>query len=326
MDPADFIEANAELIIKDWGHFSPPARQFGGRRPDEGPLRTVKEILIEVIADLRKDESPAASALGANRERPRAASRLSGQAKSFAEARRKKRYTLDERAPGYRLLRAGIVRQWTDGMSDADRDALQQPFRLDQSFDRALSKSFKHHSVGLARKRDLFEGILAHDLHSSLQAMTMSASYQLQIQDLSHLCIKAVLRIQVSGTRMSLLEQRLLDLTRTRLGDVLPISTGQMSIKDVCQQAIDEVEAFGPDREVTLASTGDILTDTGQRAAAAGPREPANRGHNHALRRANCRHPDHGFERSRAELGRWPSVLAGVRLIRWTSPTWATRI
>ncbi|SFU23978.1 sensor histidine kinase [Paraburkholderia aspalathi] len=228
MHLADFIEANIEPIMNDWAGFA--------RRPGvmdhsytEADLRdSAREILAGIVADMRAPLEAGDQSAKSKGERPLQAPGIRDQARSHAENRRLKGYALDE-----------LV-------------------RFNESVDQALTESVRRYSDGLTRTRDLFEGILAHDLRSPLQAMVMSAGYLLEVADLPDRCVKAVARIQASCARMQLPIHHLLDFTRTRLGDALPAEPRPASMKVICERAIDEISAFNPERTIRTTFRGNL--------------------------------------------------------------------
>jgi len=50
-----------------------------------------------------------------------------------------------------RALRSSIVRRWTDEMDGADRGALAELVRFNESVDQALTESVRHYSEVLSR-------------------------------------------------------------------------------------------------------------------------------------------------------------------------------
>jgi signal transduction histidine kinase len=66
----------------------------------------------------------------------------------------------------------------------------------------------------------------------------------------------AILRGSKSLRRMI---DDLLDVTRTRLGETLPVAPRPTNLADVCEQVVAEKEAHHPDHAVTLEATGDLV-------------------------------------------------------------------
>ena len=105
-----------------------------------------------------------------------------------------------------------------------------------------------------ARLRDLFLGMLGHDLRSPLSAIAGCAQLLLRrdVQDPAQR--RVLLRILGSVERMDRLIGDILDFARTRLGGGIPIVCTLVNLVDLCLTAVGEVELAHPGR-VRFAST-----------------------------------------------------------------------
>lgn len=93
-----------------------------------------------------------------------------------------------------------------------------------------------------AEFREMFMGILGHDLRTPLAAI-MLATGLMRRQQLDPVTEKQVARILRSGGRMNRMIGQLLDLTRARLGGGLPLDEKPTDLREVCQRAVEEFEA-----------------------------------------------------------------------------------
>src|SRR4029079_4089404 len=103
-----------------------------------------------------------------------------------------------------------------------DREA--QLSRLNEAIDQALHESVLRYSDEVSRARELFLGVVGHDLRTPLGAILLSAQHLLLSDGLSGEHTKAIAAIQRSGNRIQKMLSDLLDVTRTRLGGGLPIA------------------------------------------------------------------------------------------------------
>jgi signal transduction histidine kinase len=119
----------------------------------------------------------------------------------------------------------------------------------------------------VAEFRELFIGILGHDLRNPVSSIAMAASLALERGHLDEQDRTAVERIIRTGYRMSRMIHQLLDLTRARLGGSFPLERKPTDLREVCRAVVDEfaapirIEAEGdlsgtwdPDRLVELLS------------------------------------------------------------------------
>ncbi|WP_245278310.1 response regulator [Methylosinus sp. PW1] len=105
------------------------------------------------------------------------------------------------------------------------------------------------------RTREMFVGILGHDLRNPLQSILTSAERSLsnaQDDDLR----KALQLIRQSGDRMTRMIEQILDLTRIRMGGGLAIRPAAANFRRIVEQIADEFSGRG--RTLRLAFDGDM--------------------------------------------------------------------
>ena len=119
----------------------------------------------------------------------------------------------------------------------------------------------------VAEFRELFIGVLGHDLRNPLSTIAMAAGLVLRHGHLDERDKSAIERIVRGGERMSRMIHQLLDLTRARLGGGFPLEPKPTDLRDVCRTIVDEFAApilmdvqgdvtgtWDPDRLVELLS------------------------------------------------------------------------
>jgi PAS domain S-box-containing protein len=100
-------------------------------------------------------------------------------------------------------------------------------------------------------------GIVSHDLRNPLNAMLVGAQLLLRSGDLDPRQARTASRILTAGERAVRLVGDLLDLTRARLGEGLPIvPTEGVEFDEVVGRVIDEARLAHPDRAIRFASGG----------------------------------------------------------------------
>ncbi|AZG07113.1 sensor histidine kinase [Pigmentiphaga sp. H8] len=245
---ADFIDANLDLLLSDWRNF---ARQLDLRRSavSEHALQTsARSLLRQLAADLRAGSDGSAPG-----ERPAGAIR---QAHVHARNRLRAGFTLTEMVSEFCALRANILERWVRETGEMGAEACDDLVRFNQALDQALRESISRYSAGLERARDLFVGILAHDLRTPLGAIAMSAQALMLADELPDRCREAATRIGHSGSRMQRMIDDLLDFTRTRLGSPLPLALSRSDLEDICARALDEIRAVHPEQTFVLECQG----------------------------------------------------------------------
>jgi PAS domain S-box-containing protein len=105
--------------------------------------------------------------------------------------------------------------------------------------------------------RDQFVGIVGHDLRNPLTAIVTSAQLLLRYSGLNDRQARVVRRISSSADRMARMIDDLLDFTRSRLGGGFPIHPRRVSLREVCEHTIEELEFAHPSRGIRFQAEGD---------------------------------------------------------------------
>jgi signal transduction histidine kinase len=158
----------------------------------------------------------------------------------------------------YRSLRASVLRRWHDSLETFTRETHAEQTRFNEAMDEALMESIAHYSMRLDEARDLFLGVLGHDLRNPLGAVVSCSALLMKLDTLDATNTKLATRIWRSGKRMGELISNLLDFTRTRLGIELPLSPSDSDLTEVCRQVFEEVEAYHPERVLKFEARGHL--------------------------------------------------------------------
>jgi PAS domain S-box-containing protein len=90
------------------------------------------------------------------------------------------------------------------------------------------------------RTSELFLGILGHDLRNPLN--TIVASLFVLEREVPESASKVIPRIARSAQRMGRMIDQLLDFTRARLGQGIPVTKSPGDLRDICHAVIDDLE------------------------------------------------------------------------------------
>ena len=130
-------------------------------------------------------------------------------------------------------------------------------------------RAFPHREGLSAHVRDVSErrraqevqrhlvGIAGHDLRTPLTAMAASAAVVLRDPSLPEKHRRALTRVANGAARMTRLINDLLDYSRTRLGQGIPVSPRAMDLDAISRGALEEMKTVHPDREVAYRHEGD---------------------------------------------------------------------
>ena len=105
----------------------------------------------------------------------------------------------------------------------------------------------------VAEFREMFIGILGHDLRNPLGSIVMSAALLLRRGHLDEQDAATATRIINSSQRMTRMITQVLDLTRARLGGGLPIEPVPADLRKICRNVVEEFE-----KTIHLDAEGDL--------------------------------------------------------------------
>lgn len=105
----------------------------------------------------------------------------------------------------------------------------------------------------VAEFREMFIGIVGHDLRNPLGSINMASGLLLRRGNLDAQAERQVTRIIKSSQRMTRMISQLLDLTRARLGGGFPLEPKPTDLREVCRSVVEEFEGA-----IQLDATGDL--------------------------------------------------------------------
>ncbi|PTQ77497.1 phospho-acceptor domain-containing protein [Nitrosospira multiformis] len=128
--------------------------------------------------------------------------------------------------------------------------------RFNEAIDQALAESVTFYSAQVDQARNLFLGMLGHDLRNPLHTIQMTAFY-LAALNADAKVSEAAGRLINSGRHMQALLDDLLDFNRTSLGLGINITPGDVDLSQLCAGALDQLRPANPGRRIDLEVHGD---------------------------------------------------------------------
>lgn len=253
---AQFIRDHASEIISEWENF---ARTLVVGNEHMLPLSLrdhISEILTFIAADLESAQSPTEQVEKSHGEKP--SQSYPSAAEIHASLRFDGGFDMGQMVSEYRALRASVIKLWDASGPEVSAEDVKDITRFNEAIDQTLTESISDYSKKLDLSRNLFLGILSHDLRNPLGAISMSANLTTKIGDLSDRQRMLQLQISDSAKRASEIVDNLLDLTRSRLGSGLPIVRERMDMGFVSHQLVAEMRALHPAREFQLKVSGEV--------------------------------------------------------------------
>jgi signal transduction histidine kinase len=255
---SDFIVANREPIMVEWEAFARTCSPASGSMDITALRDHASEMLSVIAADLKEPQGDEAQA---EKSKGNAEPLDPGQ-KTAAERhgadRAESGFTTEQMVAEYRALRASVIRLWTEGSKGPTQTDLEDLTRFNEAVDQALAESIVRYTQDLEHSKEMFLAILGHDLRTPIGAISMSAKFMLETQELKEPHLTLASRISSSATRMNQMIGALLDFTRSRLGAGIPIEPGPMNIGKAVHDVVGEICAAYPKRTIKVDARGEL--------------------------------------------------------------------
>src|SRR5688572_19140401 len=251
-----FIAENTEVILSEWVQF---AQSLPGCEDMDlaAPRDHAKEMLVVIQQDLDTPQSNRDQA-DKSKGKSDANGRRLNPAQEHGAGRAESGFTIGQMLAEFRALRATVIRLWNKAQPQCGVEELEELTRFNEAIDQAVAESVSLYTQNIDRSKEMFLAILGHDLRSPLGAVLTSAQFMLENVSLAEPSLTLTTRIASSAQRMNDMIGDLLDFTRGRFGDGMPIDRSDVDLSKVCRAVVDEVAAFHPDRTITLETIGDL--------------------------------------------------------------------
>ncbi|KOP54949.1 histidine kinase [Pseudomonas coronafaciens pv. porri] len=251
-----FILENIEPIVREWTDF---ARTLGtpGEPLDSRELKDHAEQMLRAIAtDLRTDQS---SQEQVEKSQGQVLSDDQTAAKTHAITRLMSGFTIDQVVSEFRALRASVIKQWMTHQTADPQLQMEDMIRFNEAIDQALAESISSYTSAVQVSRNIFLGILGHDLRTPLSAILLGADVLLRTSDLGARPTKVASRIYSSVKRASQIVGDLLDFTRSQIGPGIPLKKTNIDIQPICARIVDESSTVNPEADIRLISNDPVI-------------------------------------------------------------------
>jgi len=251
---ANFILRDMESILAQWEAFA------GTLLPAAANMRSLalrdhaQQILEAVAKDLSTSQTREAQIAKSTGQAPKLAGAPETAAQTHALLRARGGFDINQLAAEYRALRASVLRLWMDECQP-DAPHPEDIIRFNEAIDQAIAESIGFFSAQVDQARNLFLGMLGHDMRSPLQTIQMTASYLAALNAGEKVSIAAS-RLIRSGVRMQALLDDMLDFNRTKLGLGINIVPTEGDLAKQLADELDLVRAVYPDRQLDLVAVG----------------------------------------------------------------------
>lgn len=252
-----FIRTDTEQILVEWETFA-RSLPMGGEM-DIAALRDHAKEMLEVIArDLDTPQTSGEQHSKASGESDAEGHHNQTAAQQHGADRAATGFSISQMVAEFRALRASVIRLWTARHRDSAATDLDDMTRFNEAIDQAIAESITRYADDLGQSKERFLAILGHDLQSPLGAIMTSSKFMLEVGDLAEPNLTLVQRIASSSSRMSQMVKDLLDYTRTRFGDSVPIVREDVDLRKLLHEVVAEVATSHPEHTLQIEATGNL--------------------------------------------------------------------
>lgn len=241
---SDFILSNLEAILQDWEDFASTIQTPGADLDQEGLRDHAAQMLHAIVQDLRTTQTVQQQADKAQGLAPQQDDET--PAETHAVTRLMAGFSIDQMVSEYRALRTSVLRQWLKQIKGGTILDVEDMTRFHEAIDQALTESIASYSRAVEASRNVFLGILGHDLRTPLGAILLGADVLRRSQSGSERDTRVATQIYTSVQRASQIVGDLLDLTRCQMGPGIPVRRAHVDLAPICERIVAEIQAFAP--------------------------------------------------------------------------------
>lgn len=253
---ASFIEGNLLQIVSEWESFATTLTPAANGMTSLALRDHIYEILEFIVRDIKSEQTKKEQVEKSHGTKKRMPTKTA--AETHAALRLMGGFNIDQMVSEYRALRASVIKLWSKHNKQIGTNDIGDLTRFNESIDQVLAESVSHYTKKVNHSKDLFIGVLSHDLRSPLSAISMSAQLLLNVGKLNKRSTMLVRQITESTSRTVEIVNDLLDVTRARFGSGLPVIRAPMDMGFITRQLVDEARIAFPARIFNLHLKGEL--------------------------------------------------------------------
>jgi signal transduction histidine kinase len=255
---ADFIRHNQSAIVKEWIDFARTRSPASDGMSKLALEDHIVDILRFVADDLESWQTPTEQVDKSHGLAHGDGPFRQSAAEIHAALRLADGFDIDQMVSEYRALRASVVKQWVahqKGLASTDVEDLT---RFNEAIDQAMTESVAHYTKTINNSRNLFLGILGHDLRNPIGAASMAAQWMERSGTTTDpQQAKVVSELIRTTDRATRILNDLLDLTRSSFGTDIPIARSRTDMAALCQEIADEFQGINESGRIKVIREGD---------------------------------------------------------------------
>ena len=254
---AEFIRGNPQQIITEWVAFArtiTPASNGMTRLQLEDHIKELLNFMADDLESAQSDREQFAKSKG---DGPENHSLCESAAELHAALRLMDGFDLDQMVSEYRALRASVIKLWTASKDILNHSDVEELTRFNEAVDQAMAESVCYYTAAINESRNMFLGILGHDLRTPLGAALMSAKLLRKLGSLNEKQEILATQIINCNARASQIVSDLLELTREGFGAELPLKKTEFDLGVLGKELVEELQVYSS-RNITLELSGEL--------------------------------------------------------------------
>ena len=251
-----FILENMDAIVAEWEAFASTLLPAAEHMTALALRDHAQQILATIAADLETPQTREQQSAKCKGHASPVPGSDDTAAQTHAVLRAKSGFDVVQLVAEYRALRASVLRLWLDARH-LDAHTTPDMIRFNEAIDQAVAESVEQFHNKVEQARNLFLGMLGHDLRAPLTAISMTAERlgtlhpDGQTGSLSR-------RIARSAAAMQALLDDLTDFIRTLLGLGLVMKPTEIDFAAYLHEEIDLLREAYPNRAIHVAVDGEV--------------------------------------------------------------------
>jgi signal transduction histidine kinase len=251
----EFIITDMEAILAEWEMFAAAQLPAAASMTPLALRDHARQILEAVAKDLQTSQTKQAQADKSKGKGPQLLEAPETAAQTHAVLRAKSGFNINQLVAEYRALRASVLRLWNDAHPAVGTN-LEDVIRFNEAIDQAIAESVGFFSAHVEQARNLFLGMLGHDMRNPLSTIQVTATYLAALNAGSNIS-DAASRLIRSGASMQVLLDDLVDFNRFQLGLGIKMTLADTDLSALFEDEVDQLRGSHPERLIELEVSGD---------------------------------------------------------------------
>ncbi len=252
---SNFISSNLDAILVDWVAFARQLQPSNGDLDEDALLDHGRKILTAIAEDMQTPQSIRERRDKSEGKSVTASAAQQVPSRSHARQRRRQGFNIEELVAEYRALRATVLRLWAPASSSTRVEDLEDITRFNEAVDQAIAESLQTFMGELDNARDLFLGVLGHDLRGPLSTISSIATADLNFRPNVSQKSAVVLR---SVAQMKALLDDLVEYAKHRLSAHISIEPQNVHLGEFARNTLGEIAVIRDERVIDLELAGDL--------------------------------------------------------------------